>query len=119
MNVHVNVSSFGTRMHSSRMRTVRCSGRRGKGGMCLPRGVCLGRGGCVYPGVSARGCLPGSVRPGGCLPGGGVCPSACWDTYRHSVWTEFLTHACENYVADGKYLNNCLSTNILYRYTIC
>ena len=40
----------GKRMHSSRMRTVRCSGRRGRG--CLPRGV------------SAKGDLP----RGGCLP---------------------------------------------------
>ena len=29
-----------TRMHSSRMRTVRCSDRQGGG--CLPGGVCLG-----------------------------------------------------------------------------
>ena len=79
---------------------------------CLPRGK-----GCVYPGVSARGCLPRGVRPGGvCL--GGVCPSACWDTYRHSVWTEFLTHACENYVADGKYLNNCVSTDLVQIYNM-
>ena len=63
------------------------------------------QGGCVPRvwGVSAkRGSLcPGGVCPEGCLPRGwgDVCPSACWDT--HPLWTEFLTHACENYVADG------------------
>ena len=52
-------------MHSSRIRTVRCSARRGGvwpgvsawEGVCL-EGVCLGEGVCR----------------------GGVCPSACWDT---------------------------------------
>ena len=55
-----------TRMHSSRMRKVRCSGRR----RSLPRGgVCLG--GCLPRGISAqKGCLPGGV----CQGGGGVCP---------------------------------------------
>ena len=50
-----------TRMYSSRMRTVRCSGRR-------------------------VGCLPQCML--------GYMPSGCWDTPR--LWTEFLTHACEN-----------------------
>ena len=62
-------------MHSSKMRTVRCSGCRGVclGGWCLLR--CLTGGGCLTKGVSAwRGC---------------VCPSACWDTHTHP------------YVADG------------------
>ena len=54
---------FQTRIHSSRMRTVRCSGR-------------LGKGGGVYPwGVSARGCLPRRGLPGVCL----------------GVWTEWQT----------------------------
>ena len=79
-----------TRMQSSRMRTVRCSGRllgAGCQGGCVPGGVpravsawgclpgvstrrvcqggvCLGGGG----GVSAKGCLPRGCRPGGCLP---------------------------------------------------
>ena len=87
-------NTLNTRIHSSRMRNVRCSGRHGG---CLPvEGVCLWR-------VSACG---------GCLPVGGVClvsatppPSACWDTHSYPVhagihtspmWTEFLTHACEN-----------------------
>ena len=26
---------------------------------------------------------------------GGVCPKVCWDTHPR-LWTEFLTHACEN-----------------------
>ena len=96
-------------MHSSRMRTVRCSSRLPRGGVSA-RGVCL-RGVC--PGecllgegvVSARGdgwCLPGGdgvVSAQGVYPSmhwaGGVCPSACWHT-PPSLWTEFLTHACEN-----------------------
>ena len=59
-----------TRMYSSRMRTVRCCGRLGGGGVYL----------------------------GGCLPREGVHPT---------LWTEFLTHTCENTtfqqttVADG------------------
>ena len=78
-------------------------------------------GGCVYPSMHwARGCLPGSVCPEGvsvqggvCTGGvwpGGVCPRGCLpggvSTWRVSVpvhagihtpslWTEFLTHACE------------------------
>ena len=46
-------------MYSSRMRTVRYSGRLG-GGVCLGD-VCLG-------GISAGGCLPGVVAQGGCTP---------------------------------------------------
>ena len=69
-------------MHSSRMRTVRCSGHRGG---CLPRGFCLG---VSAQGVSARGggggCIPACTEQRGCLP------SACWDTHLHSA-QEFLT----------------------------
>ena len=50
------------------MRTVRCSGRRG----------------CVSQHTLGRGCLPG-----GCLP-------QCMLGYTPLLWTEFLTHACEN-----------------------
>ena len=52
-----------TRMHSSRLRIVRCNGRRGDvyPGGCLP-------GDCVPRAVSAQGGLPGGVCPGGCLP---------------------------------------------------
>ena len=42
-------------MHSSRMRTVRCSGRRG-GGVVSARGVCEGV--CLWGG----GVCPGSVK---------------------------------------------------------
>ena len=52
-----------TRMHSSRMRTICCSGH-------LIGGVCPG-------GVSAWGCLPNGVSARGCLPGGSVCPGGC------------------------------------------
>ena len=41
----LSVRSCFTRMHSSRMRTVLCSGRRGGG--CLPGGRCLPGGGCL------------------------------------------------------------------------
>ena len=92
-------------MHSSRMRAVRCRGCLGGGvsdqGVCLrgfwpeggvcPRGVCPG-------GVSAQG----GVCPGGwCLPREGVClaclPGGCLPRQTlPPLWTEFLTHACEN-----------------------
>ena len=61
------VSSIGsniTRMHSSRMRTVRYSGRHGVGGRVYPSTACTGQG------VSARGCLPSGYLLGGCLPRG-------------------------------------------------
>ena len=62
---------YQTRMHSSRMRTVRFSGRRG--------GLASGQ----------EGCLPGGVCPGGCLPGGrGFTPPL--------LWTEWLTDRCKN-----------------------
>ena len=60
--------------------------------MFLPRGF-----------GGSRRCLPGGgVCPGGreCLPRGrhchvtSDCPKDCWDT--PPLWTEFLTHACEN-----------------------
>ena len=60
------------RMHSSRMPTVRCSGRLG--------------------GVSVWGCLPTEVSAQEvvvvCVCLGGV--------HLPPLWTEFLTHACEN-----------------------
>ena len=59
-------------MHSSRMRTVQCSGRLIGGGLpggvlsregCLPMGyVCLWEGVCLPRGVSVQGvCLPRGV----------------------------------------------------------
>ena len=131
-------------MHSSRIRTGRCSIRlsrlegvrdvcpgvgclpRGWGvcpGVsvlgCLPRGVsargvcpgvgCLPRGRSVCPGVSVQGCLPRGVAALGCLTRGGVFAqgegclpravfvrSVCLGVYTCPLWTEFLTHACEN-----------------------
>ena len=80
---------------------------------CIPVGcvtsaavaVCWGRGsgwGVFGQGVwclARRGCLP----RGGCLPGGGVCPGGsarrgdiCLGCTPPPMWTEFLTHACEN-----------------------
>ena len=83
-----------TRMHSSRMRTVRCSSRlsggvSAQGEGCLPSGgVCLEKGGVCPGGVSLWGVCLGGGQPGevsaqevstqgvvclgGCLPGG-VC----------------------------------------------
>ena len=56
-------------MHSSRMRTVRCSRR-------LLGGVCPGRGSAQ--GVSAQGvCLGGVSAQGGCVFPRGVCPEGC------------------------------------------
>ena len=65
-----------TRMHSSRMRTVRSSSRL-LGGVSAPRGCCLLPGGVRSQG----GLLWGGLLLGGCLLGGaGVCLSAYWDT---------------------------------------
>ena len=58
---------FKTRIHSSRMRIVRCSGRRAG---CIQ--ACTGQGGCLPKRVSAQ---EGSVQ-GGCLPRG-VCLPKC------------------------------------------
>ena len=87
-------SIYLTRMHSSRMRTIRCSDRLRVGsvypnmhwtGVCvsqhaLGRGVCVRGGGLVYP---VGGC-PGGVCVQGvcmCVSQGcvfwGVCPGAC------------------------------------------
>ena len=86
---------------------VRCSDRCGGGGGYLPRGVCTCRRVYLPKGcVPARGFVPargvctcwgggGCSCPGGCLPGGGVYPSLYWGRPL-PLWTEFLTHACEN-----------------------
>ena len=93
-------------MHSSRMHTLRCSGHMlVEGGVC-PGGVC--------PGVSAKGCLPRGISAQGgvwtrgvCLwsgvPPGGGCLRRGMCVSQHALrqtppplWTEFLTHACEN-----------------------
>ena len=54
-------------MHSSRMRTIHCSGCRGVGGVSQHA---LGRVGCVYPSMHFAGgwCLPRGYLPRGCLP---------------------------------------------------
>ena len=85
-------------MHSSRMRTVRCSGRQW--GVCLPRG-----------GVCWRAVCPGGVFPGCVCPEWsaqeGVCPGEV--SARHPP-VDRMTNTCKNitlrnYVADGKYGN--------------
>ena len=84
-----------TRMHSSRMRTVRCSGRPGVSAQegCLARGVSAYGGVCL----SVYWCwdthTPRVDTPPGSDQGGCVSQHAL----RHTpLWTEFLTHACEN-----------------------
>ena len=72
-----------TRMHSSRMRTVRCNGCREGGGLCIPACTewgCISA--CTAQGVSAGGCLLGG------LPGGGGV--------RHTPPVDKMTDACEN-----------------------
>ena len=68
-------------MQSSRMRTVRCSGRGGGGvcpGVCLPGRVSAHGGVCLGGGAPARG--------------GGVCPNAGIHTFP----VNRITDACEN-----------------------
>ena len=85
-----------TRMHSSGMCTIHCSGHLG--GVC-PGEVCLGVFAQVgvCPGVFAYGVfakgvyVQGGVCLGGCLSKKGVCLGGV-----HPLWTEFLAHACEN-----------------------
>ena len=61
-----------TRMHSSGMHTLCCSGGLvGVGGGGMPRDVCLGD---VYPGgCLPRGYLPRGICLGGVYPGRVVC----------------------------------------------
>ena len=60
---NVNFNTLNTRIHSSRMRTVRSSGRRRGGGGLYPSKHWAGG---VYPSMHWVG---------------GVWPSACWDTH--------------------------------------
>ena len=82
-------SNLETRMHSSRMRTVRCTGRRVGG---------------VYPSMHWAGCVCVSqhvLGRGVCLSGG-VChtPLPPWAEWQ----TPVNTLPCRNYVADGNKL---------------
>ena len=85
-----------TRKHSSRMRTVRCSGRLL--GVSLPRGGLLPR----------RGLCPGK----GCVCSGGYIP-ACTEADT-PLWTEWLTDRCKKHYlsatsfADGNNWGICL-----------
>ena len=106
-------------MHSSRMRTVRCSDRRegvwgggGGGGLVAQAGMypsmhCTG--GVYIPACTGQGvCIPacteqGGVWPGGCLPGGVVCWGGglfaggvvCWGCLPHPP-VDRMTDTCEN-----------------------
>ena len=122
-----------TRMHSSRMRTVRCSDRREGGGGGGGEGWrwhvsqhALHRG-CVYPSMHwaggvypsmhwAGGCLARGVSAwGGCLLGGVVCWGGCLlgVSATPPLWTEWLIHVktlpFRNYVADGNNINRLTS----------
>ena len=87
-----------TRMHSSRMRTVRSSSHVYPS-MHWAAG-CV----CVYPRMHcAGGCLPGGICPGE-VSALGVYPSMHWD--RHLLPVNRMTDRCKtlpcrNYVADG------------------
>ena len=63
-----------------------------RGGVCS--GGCAWSGGCLLWGV----CLVlGVSAPRGCAWSGGVVyPSMHWGRHPLPLWTEFLTHACEN-----------------------
>ena len=88
-----SANSVTTRMHSSRMGTVRCSGCAG---VCLPRGVYPGD---IYPGGGCpwrclpRGCLPHTPCP---VHTGIHTPCPVYAGIDTPLWTEFLTHACKN-----------------------
>ena len=82
-----------TRMHSSRMRTVRCRSRLLWGGVCLGVSAQGGVGpevsasGVSAQGVSAQGVSAQGVSAQGCLPKGGI-----WQTPP----VNRMTDACEN-----------------------
>ena len=87
-------------MHSSRMRTVRCSSHLlGGGGICAGGvfpGECLNRGVSTQGGVCRGGCLSRGCLPGGVSGQGGVY-LVYWGCLADiPPWTEFLTHTCEN-----------------------
>ena len=80
-------------MRTARLLTV----SRSAGGSVWPVG-CLASRGAAQGGVWPVGCLPRGCLPRGCLPGvvsaRGCIPAFLWAVI--SLWTEFLSHACEN-----------------------
>ena len=97
------LNTFQTRMHSSRMRTVRCSSHLGGLGVCACPGVCL------PGGVSGQS---GGVWLGGMSAQEGVSQHAIGQTTPRGQ--NFLTHACENITFPQLFLrtviNSCIST---------
>ena len=88
-------NTLGTRMHSSRMRTVRCSGRQGC--VCIP--ACTVQGG-VCPGcVSDKGGVLGGVSHHA-LGQGGVTPPPVDRILDTRLWKHYLSATI---VADGNY----------------
>ena len=105
-----------TRMHSSRMRTVCCSGRWGGGHVSQHA---LGRG--VYPSMHWVGVgIPACTRQGGVCPGS-VCLGGLPDTplspcEQNDWWTAVKTLPCRSFVADGnidKMLHFCSDTYLV------
>ena len=102
------VSAWGVSGKRNVLRNGVCPGGSAQGGVCA--GGCLPGGGVCPRGMSAQvgvsawgvsaqgGCLPSLSR--GCLLRQGVCPGGvclvCPGGRHPSLWTESLTHACEN-----------------------
>ena len=111
-----------------------CPGVSAQGGVC--------GGGCLWRGVSAWGCLPkGGVCPGGICPRIGVSARGClprgclprmvsaWGVSKYAhrqtspwpqrqtppslMWTEFLTHTCENVTFPQLCLRTVKITNLV------
>ena len=81
VNSHISVSVMiqsrvVTRMHSTRMRTVRCSGCLASRGV-FTQGVSTLQGVFTLQGVSAGGCLPRGCLPIGVACPGGICLGVC------------------------------------------
>ena len=96
-----------TRMHSSRMRTVRL--------LTVSRStwewvVCMG--GCLPIGCLVRGCLPRE----GCVAGGCVIAQKNAGIHPSPLLTEFLTHTCKNITFPAvtrRHFSRMLTTRLL------
>ena len=84
-----------TRMHSSRMRIVRCSGRLG---------------GCLHGQVSVRGCLPRECLPGGVSQRGvsawGMCLRRITDRCKNIIFPQLHLQMVKLKVVWGRFPHN-------------